>query len=104
MEIVRASLFGMNLPKYYWGEAVKSVAYLINRRPSSAIDFQSSQQKMESLLSVPHLPNLEPQVFGCTVYVHIPKILRSKLDPYVKWYLFSLFLIYQIWNHGCLVV
>ena len=36
---------------------------------------------MESLLSVPHLPNLEPRVFGCTVYVHIPKVLRSKLDP-----------------------
>ena len=30
MEIVRASLFGMNLPKYHWGEAVKSAAYLIN--------------------------------------------------------------------------
>ena len=30
MEIVCASLFGMNLPKYYWGEAVKSAAYLIN--------------------------------------------------------------------------
>ena len=84
MEIVRASLFGMNLPKYYWGEAVKSAAYLINRIPSSAIEFQSPQQKMESLLSVPHLPNLEPRVFGCTVYVHIPKVLRSKLDPCAK--------------------
>uniref|UniRef100_A0A6N2MRA1 Integrase catalytic domain-containing protein n=1 Tax=Salix viminalis TaxID=40686 RepID=A0A6N2MRA1_SALVM len=84
MEIVRASLFGMNLPKYYWGEVVKSTAYLINRTPSSIIDFQSPQQKMESLLSVPHLPNLEPRVFGCTVYVHIPKVLRSKLDLCAK--------------------
>ena len=39
---------------------------------------------MKSLLSVPHLPNLESRVFGCTVYVHIPKVLRSKLDPCAK--------------------
>ena len=39
---------------------------------------------MEILLSVPHVPNLNPRVFGCTVYVHIPKILRSKLDPCAK--------------------
>ena len=41
MKIVRASLFGMNMPKCYWGEAVKSTAYLMNRIPSSAIKFQS---------------------------------------------------------------
>uniref|UniRef100_A0A6N2KJR5 Reverse transcriptase Ty1/copia-type domain-containing protein n=1 Tax=Salix viminalis TaxID=40686 RepID=A0A6N2KJR5_SALVM len=84
MEVVRASLFGMNMPKFYWGEAVKSAAYLINRTPSSVINFQTPQQKMESLLSVPHLPNLEPRVFGCTVYVYIPKVLRNKLDPCAK--------------------
>ena len=75
MEIVRTSLFGMNLPKYYWGEAVKSFVYLINRTSSRAVVFQSPQQKMKSLLSVPHLPNLEPRVFSFTVYVHIPKVL-----------------------------
>ncbi|PNX72348.1 pentatricopeptide repeat-containing protein mitochondrial-like, partial [Trifolium pratense] len=39
---------------------------------------------MNSLLSVPHLPNLEPRVFGCTVYVHIPKHQRNKLEPCAK--------------------
>ena len=84
LEIVRAFLFGMNMPKFYWGEAVKLVAYLINRTPSSVIEFQTPKQKMQSLLSIPHLPNLEPRVFGCTVYVHMPKVLRSKLDPCAK--------------------
>ena len=83
-EIVRASLFGMNMPRFYWGEAVKSAAYLINRTPSRVIDFQTPQQKLQSLLSIPHLPNLKPRVFGCIVYVHIPKILRNKLDPCAK--------------------
>lgn len=45
-EIIRASLVGMNMPKFYWGEAVKSSAYLINRTPSRVIAFQTPQQKM----------------------------------------------------------
>lgn len=34
LEVVRASLFGMNMPHFYWGEAVKFIVYLINRSPS----------------------------------------------------------------------
>jgi len=30
LEVVCASFFGMNMPQFYWGEAVKSAAYLIN--------------------------------------------------------------------------
>ncbi|KAK9924142.1 hypothetical protein M0R45_032529 [Rubus argutus] len=30
------------------------------------------------------MPNLEPRVFGCTTYVHIPKPQRSKLDPHAR--------------------
>ena len=73
LEVVRASLFGMNVPREYWGEAVKSAAYLINRTPSRVIEFQNPQHQLHTLLSVPSMPNLEPRVFGCTVYVHIPK-------------------------------
>ncbi|XP_061343024.1 uncharacterized protein LOC133289168 [Gastrolobium bilobum] len=74
----------MNLPKTYWGEAVVSAAYLINRTPSSALHFKTPQQTLESYFSIPHISNLEPRVFGCTVYVHIPKVLRKKLDPCAK--------------------
>ena len=50
---------------------------------------------MKSLLFVPHLPNLEPRVFVCTIYVHIPKILRSKLDPCAKQCVFVGYLEFQ---------
>ena len=30
MEVVRTSLFGMNMPRFYWGEVVKYAAYIIN--------------------------------------------------------------------------
>jgi hypothetical protein len=81
LKAVRASLFGMHMPRYYWGEAAKFVVYLLNQTLSHVIDFQTPQQRVHSLLSIPHLQNLEPRVFGCTAYVHIPKVSRTKLDP-----------------------
>lgn len=84
MEAVLASLFSINMPRFYWGEATKFFAYIINRTPSRVIGFQTPQQKLQLLLSIPYLPNLEPRVFGCTIYVHILKILWNKLNPYVK--------------------
>lgn len=80
MEVLRASLFGINVPREYWGEAIKSAAYLINWTPSSVLDFDTPQRKLLRLLSAPSLSNLEPRVFGCVVYVHIPRHQLSKLD------------------------
>ncbi|BBH04526.1 HXXXD-type acyl-transferase family protein [Prunus dulcis] len=34
LEVVHASLFGVNMPQSFWGEAVVSAAYLIHRIPS----------------------------------------------------------------------
>jgi IS30 family transposase len=59
LEVVRASLFGMNMPKFYWGEAVKSAAYIINRTPSRVLDFQIPLQKLQSLLA-PSSPFFQP--------------------------------------------
>lgn len=36
---------------------------------------------MQPLRSIPYLSNLEPRIFCCTFYAHIPKALRTKLDP-----------------------
>ena len=79
--MAHASLFGMNMSCFYWGEVVKFVVYIINRVPSRVIEFQTPYQKLQTFFETPHQPNLEPRIFGCTVYVHIPKVLRSKLDP-----------------------
>ncbi|KAJ9539522.1 hypothetical protein OSB04_032255 [Centaurea solstitialis] len=78
LEVVRASLFDMKVPREYWGEAVRSAAYLINRTPSRVIDFQTPIQKLHRLVSAPMSPNLEPRVFGCTSYVHQN---TGKLEP-----------------------
>lgn len=36
---------------------------------------------MQFLLSIPHQPNIEPQIFGYIAYVDHHKSQRSKLDP-----------------------
>ena len=60
----------MNVPRKYWGEAVRSAAYLINRTPSRVLDFKTPLQKLKELVPSPSLNSLEPRVFGCLAYVH----------------------------------
>ena len=38
-------LFSSGLPKKFWGEAVSMAATLINRSPSSAIDFETPDHR-----------------------------------------------------------
>ncbi|KAK9217926.1 hypothetical protein WN943_006556 [Citrus x changshan-huyou] len=72
----------MNMPHFYWGETVKFAGYLINRTPSRVLDFQTPQPKMQSLLSVPHLPEYLVVLFMITfqkVYelnlIHVPNAI-----------------------------
>ena len=50
--------------------------------------FQTPRQKPQLLVSAPTFPNLEPRVFCCIAYVHIPNQSRGKLDPCVVWCVF----------------
>lgn len=69
------------MPKYYSDEAFKSAIYLMNRTPSSVLNFQTPQQKLNLFCLIPHVTNLEPMVFDYVVFVHIPKQFRTKLNP-----------------------
>jgi hypothetical protein len=81
LEVVRASLFEAHMPTSYWGEAVTAGAYIINRVPSSSLQFQTPFEVLHRLVSAPTMPNLPPKVFGCVAYVHLHKGLRTKLEP-----------------------
>lgn len=39
MEVVYASQFGINMPRFYWGDAVKYAVNIINRIPSQVLGF-----------------------------------------------------------------
>ena len=67
-------MFSSGLPKKFWGEAVMTAAYLVNRSPSTAIEFLTPEQKWSN--KIPDLSNL--RVFGCTAYAHQSE---GKLQP-----------------------
>lgn len=81
LEVVRASLIEAHMPLQYWGEALTSAAYLINRVPSSTIVFKTPYQALTEAVVAPTVPNLPPHVFGCVAFVHLYKNQRDKLSP-----------------------
>ena len=80
LEVVHASLLGANALMSYWGEAISSTIYLINRVPSTFLVFQTSFDVLTKAVEAPIVPNLPPRVFGCVVFVHLPKEQRNKLE------------------------
>ena len=83
LEIARASMFTHQIPNYLWGEAVLTATYLINRLPSSVLQFKTPRQVL--LEAHPHAANFSSnfpsKVFGCTAFIHVALQHRSKLDP-----------------------
>lgn len=64
LESVRCMLFSANLHRRFLGEAVTTVAYLINRSPSTAIDLKTPEEVWSG--TTPKHDNL--RVFGCVAY------------------------------------
>ena len=67
---------GCNLPVNLWTEAVSHAQYLINRSPTRANSGATPEAKYSG--KIPDISDLK--IFGCVVFVHIPKENRKKLD------------------------
>ena len=67
-------LINANLPKFFWAEAVHTATYLMNRSPSSAINFECP----EKIWSGKTIDYSNLKVFGCPAYAHV---IAGKLDP-----------------------
>ena len=68
----------MHVSKHFWADVVSTTCFLINRMPSSILDWVTPFQTL-----FPHksLFPIEPRVFGCTCYVRNVRLHVSKLDP-----------------------
>ena len=76
MEVAKAMLHDQELPMYLWAEATRTIVYVQNRTPHQVFDNKSSEEDFSGeKLEVIHL-----RIFGCLVYIHIPKENRTKLD------------------------
>ena len=81
LEMTRVLVIESRVPKIFWSEALASSVYLINRLPTRILNLEKPIDVLSTMHQIPPPLNLEPRVFGCTVYVHIPKHDRSKLAP-----------------------
>ena len=82
LEVARSLMFSTNVPKLFWGEAILTAAYLINKMLSRVLKFQTPCQTLLKSFPTTRLISIVPQkIFGCSVFVHINQQHRSKLDP-----------------------
>lgn len=72
----RTILIDSNLSKNLWGEAIYFSAYVTNRSPTASLQVTPSEMWE---MRKPNVQNL--RVFGSTAYAHIPKQIRTKLEP-----------------------
>ena len=84
MEKVICMLRTAKLPKSFWGAAVLTACYLINRSPSASLEFDVPEKVWTGKeISYNHL-----KVFRCKAFIHVPKEQRSKLDDKALPYIF----------------
>ena len=82
LEVTRALMFSMNVPKCFWGDALLTAAYLINRMPSKVLSYNTPIKTLKTYFPENKcFTHLSPKIFGCTAFVHIHNHERGKLDP-----------------------
>ena len=82
LDQTRGLLFQHKVPKRFWGKAVLTACYLINRLPSSILASKSPMEVLSSFyLNVSTSNHLVPRIFGCVSFVHVHSGDRGKLDP-----------------------
>jgi hypothetical protein len=80
MEAVKTMIHDQDLPMCLWAEATKTSVYVQNRLSHSALGFKTREEMFSG--KKPEVSHLK--IFGCPVFVHIPKEKRTKLDPLGK--------------------
>ncbi|KAJ9552767.1 hypothetical protein OSB04_016812 [Centaurea solstitialis] len=78
LDVARTLMFQSHVPKRFWGDAILTAAYLINRMPTPVLHNKSPF----SVLFPKGTPfPLTPRIFGCVAYVHDHRPQLTKLDP-----------------------
>ena len=79
-ERARSMRLHAGLPKTFWAEAINTAAHLINRSPSTPLNFKLPEEVWSGKkVNLSYL-----KVFGCVSYVHIDSTARGKLDAKSK--------------------
>ena len=80
MEAVRAMIHDQDLPMHLWVEAARTAVYVHNRISHSAFGNKTTEEMFNG--EKPQVSHLK--IFGCPMYLHVPKEKGSKLDSLGK--------------------
>ena len=69
MEAARAMLHDQDIPMHLWAEASRTVVYVQNRTPHRVLKNKNPEEVFSG--KKPEVSHL--RIFGCPVYIHIPK-------------------------------
>ena len=76
VEMSKSITHEKNMPYTFWGEAMNTAVYLLNRCPTKALDKKTPFEVFSGMKpSVKYV-----RVFGSVYYTHIPQQLRHKLE------------------------
>ncbi|GAU28641.1 hypothetical protein TSUD_159220 [Trifolium subterraneum] len=75
LDMARSMIMQKSLPYKFWGEAVTTVAYILNKYPSKKLKVVPDEAWCGRKPSVQHL-----KVFGSLCYKHMPDARRTKLE------------------------
>ena len=77
MEATREILHDQYLPMHIWEEAARTTVYVKNCTPHRVLENKTPEEVFYN--KKPKVIHL--RIFGCLIYIHIPKEKRTKLDP-----------------------
>ena len=73
MEALKAMIHDQDLPMHLWAEAARTVVYVQNRSPHQAIGNKTPEEVFSG--EKPEVSHL--RIFGCPVFIHVPKEKRT---------------------------
>ena len=77
MEETRVVLHDQDIPMHLWAEAARTAVYVHNYTPHRVLENKTPKEVFSGKkLEVSHL-----RIFGCPMYIYIPKEKRTNLDP-----------------------
>lgn len=77
MEAVKAMIHDQDLPMNLWVEATRIAVYMQNKSPHRVLGNKTLEEMF--LGEKPEVSHL--WIFGCLVFIHLPKEKRMKLEP-----------------------
>ena len=76
-ETTKAMMYDIDLPISLWAEGTRTVVYIQNRCPHAILKDKTPEEIFTG--EKPEVGHL--RIFGCQVYIHVPKEKRMKLEP-----------------------